>query len=193
MHAWRQCRCLEPQKNWNIISCMPRGNWNRPLFVQIQTLPSSMHHDGSKLLIVYAKQPMNIVRDQLLMESSIDSKENSSVVTYSSCYNTHLYNVNSTFNQWFIQHCFDSCFVILVGFVHTKYLKLQLICWRGSPRGRSHQPLLTPSISISGYNSVKNDGPTSLFEHNPQQFHGWNWTESLVWAGHESMLEYTDP
>ena len=37
-------------------------------------------------------------------------------------------------------------------------------------------------------NRMKNDGPTSIYEHNPQQFHDWNWTGSLVWPGHEAGL-----
>jgi hypothetical protein len=40
--------------------------------------------------------------------------------------------------------------------------------------------LITPFFNIFNYYNVKSGGATSIFEHNPQQFHGWNWTESLV-------------
>ena len=33
-------------------------NQNRLLFVQIQTLPSSMHHKWKEVIDLYAKQPM---------------------------------------------------------------------------------------------------------------------------------------
>jgi hypothetical protein len=59
-----------------------------------------------------------------------------------------------------------------------------------SLRGWSHQPIQTPFVSISGCNSVKSGGPTSIYEHNPQQFHGWNQMESLVWSMHEPELGY---
>ena len=52
-------------------------------------------------------------------------------------------------------------------------------------RGWSHRPTQTPSVGISGCQNVKNGGPTSISQHNPHQFHGWNQTESLVWSGHE--------
>jgi hypothetical protein len=52
----------------------------------------------------------------------------------------------------------------------------------------SHRPVETPSVGISGCNRVKSGGPTSKFDHNPQQFHSWNQTESLVWSGHESWV-----
>jgi hypothetical protein len=32
--------------------------------------------------------------------------------------------------------------------------------------------------SASGCNTVKSGGPASISRHNPQQFHGWNRTES---------------
>ena len=35
-----------------------------------------------------------------------------------------------------------------------------------STRDWSHRPIPTPSVGISGCNSVKNDGPTSIYEHN---------------------------
>ena len=52
-------------------------------------------------------------------------------------------------------------------------------------RGRSHWPVQTPSISISGCNNMKNGGPTSISQHNPHQFHGLNLTWSLVRSEHE--------
>ena len=49
-------------------------------------------------------------------------------------------------------------------------------------RGWSHQPhlLASPAVIVE-----KSGGLTSISQHNPQQFQGWNWTESLVWLGHE--------
>jgi hypothetical protein len=39
--------------------------------------------------------------------------------------------------------------------------------------GSSDQPIRTPFVSISGWNSVKSGGPTSVSQqHNAQQFHG---------------------
>ena len=35
---------------------------------------------------------------------------------------------------------------------------------------------------------VKNDGPTSIFEHNPQRFRSWNWRETLVWSAHDASV-----
>ena len=52
-------------------------------------------------------------------------------------------------------------------------------------RGWSHRSVLTPSVDISGCDSVKSGGPTSISKHNPQQFHSWHRTENLVWSGHE--------
>ena len=52
-------------------------------------------------------------------------------------------------------------------------------------RGRSHRLIETPSVGISDCNNVKSGGPTCIRQHNPQQFHSWNRTESLVWSGHE--------
>ena len=47
-------------------------------------------------------------------------------------------------------------------------------------RGRSHRSVVPLSVNISDCNGVKSSGPTSISKHNPQQFHGWNRTESLV-------------
>ena len=38
-----------------------------------------------------------------------------------------------------------------------------------------HHPPTAPAVS-----SVRSGEPTSISRHNPQQFHGWNWTELLV-------------
>ena len=51
----------------------------------------------------------------------------------------------------------------------------------------------TPSVGIFGCNTVKSGGATSIFEHSPQQLHGWNRTESLVWSGHESSVQDWSP
>ena len=50
--------------------------------------------------------------------------------------------------------------------------------------------LITPAplVSISGYNSVKSGGPTSISQHNPQQFHIWHQMETLVWLGRETLI-----
>ena len=61
----------------------------------------------------------------------------------------------------------------LVGGVMLCLLQLWL-------QGSSHQPLMTSFINISDCTSVKSGGPTSAFQHNPQQFHNWNRTKSLV-------------
>ena len=55
-------------------------------------------------------------------------------------------------------------------------------------RGWSRRPLLAPSVSISGCDSTKSGGPTSVFRHDPYQFHCWNQTESLVWSGHRGLI-----
>ena len=47
------------------------------------------------------------------------------------------------------------------------------VCVFERERERSHRLVLTPSIGIPGYNNTKNDGPTTSFEHNPQQFRDW--------------------
>ena len=46
--------------------------------------------------------------------------------------------------------------------------------------------LITPATSgtirqhLSSCNNMKSGGATSIYEHNPQQFQGWNRTENLV-------------
>ena len=40
---------------------------------------------------------------------------------------------------------------------------------------------MAPSIKhLQRGNSVKSGGSASIPQHNPQQFYGWNWTETLV-------------
>ena len=57
-------------------------------------------------------------------------------------------------------------------------------------RGRSHRLVITTSVGISSCNSVKSGGPTSISKHKPQQFHGWNHAESLVWSGHDTHTRH---
>jgi hypothetical protein len=47
---------------------------------------------------------------------------------------------------------------------------------------------MAPSVSIPGCNSLKSGRPTSIFEHDPQQLHGWNRRESLVWLGMRACM-----
>ena len=63
-------------------------------------------------------------------------------------------------------------------------VEMLVFIWPKWPEGWSHQPVRTPSISISDSNSVESGGPTSISQHNPEKFHSWNQTESLVWSGH---------
>ena len=67
------------------------------------------------------------------------------------------------------------------GFSWERWRHLELL-WLS---GWSHWPLLAPSVGISGYKSVESGGLASNSQHYAQQFHGWNWTEILVWSGHE--------
>ena len=60
--------------------------------------------------------------------------------------------------------------------------------WGRDMRDWSHQSFTTTSINIFDNNIAKSGGPTSISQRNPQQFHDRNWTESLVWSGHESKL-----
>ena len=62
--------------------------------------------------------------------------------------------------------------------------RTEVCCDRGV-RGWSHHTLMAPPVDILGYKTMKNGGPTPICEHNPQQFHGWNETENLLWWGHE--------
>ena len=68
-------------------SDLPRGakkslalmNQNRPLFIEIQTLPLRMQHKWKKLLILYAKEWIKFLGDQLLMQFPIEIKDNSNI------------------------------------------------------------------------------------------------------------------
>ena len=70
---------------------------------------------------------------------------------------------------------------------------------RLSLRGWSHRPILTPSVDISGHKNVKSDGPTSISEHNPQQFHDGkfgvigfvrsNWLKFKTWGKLPMIVE----
>jgi hypothetical protein len=80
--------------------------------------------------------------------------------------------------------------------VHYYILGLRSWIWtnqgwnmRALMKGWSHRPVKTPSVSISGYNNMKSGGPTSIYEHNSQQFHSWNQTKSSMWSGHETLYE----
>lgn len=57
--------------------------------------------------------------------------------------------------------------------------------WSGTNGTNAPEGLITlasvdTSVGFSGCNSVIMWWPTSISEHNLQQFHGWNWTE-MVW------------
>ena len=56
-------------------------------------------------------------------------------------------------------------------------------CDRGM-RGWSHRPVQTPSVNISGCNSMKSDGPTSIPQHIPRQFQRMEPDENFGVTGH---------
>ena len=57
-------------------------------------------------------------------------------------------------------------------------------------RASSHQPLLVPSVSISGCNRVKSGGPTSISGHNPAISGLEPDAESLVWSVWSGHLRF---
>ena len=53
----------------------------------------------------------------------------------------------------------------------------------GSPSMNNPEGLITPTSSYTICRHLrlrKSGGPTYVSQHNPQQFHNWNWTEILV-------------
>jgi hypothetical protein len=80
-------------------------------------------------------------------------------------------------------------FLIIISNNFTTGMRRKVWCDRGM-RGWSHRLVQTPFDSISGYNSVKSGGPTFIYQHNLQRFHGWNRTESSLWSGHEGLITH---
>ena len=69
-------------------------------------------------------------------------------------------------------------FLNIISKIFTTRTERKVWCDEGL-RNWSHQPLMTSSVNISNYNSVKSIGPIFISEHNPSNFTAG--TEPKIW------------
>ena len=50
-----------------------------------------------------------------------------------------------------------------------------------------------PTTSTICHHLVKSGGPTFISQHDLSQFHGWNWTYTLVWSRQCSIMKSSTP